>query len=83
MNRSKKNNAKEVIYCSLCDKPGVEAIRKDILYKGVQIENVPALRCPTCHNTYYDLKTVKLIEKIAKSPDRYAKMLKRPVARVA
>jgi YgiT-type zinc finger domain-containing protein len=80
-NKNRANEAEE--FCSLCDRPGVEDVRRDILFKGVQIENVPAKHCPHCHGTYYDLDTVELIEKIAKSPDRYAKMLKRPVARVA
>lgn len=63
--------------------PGVEDVRRDKLYKGVLIENLPAKHCPNCHETYYDFETVGLTDKIAKDPERYARMLKRPVARVA
>ncbi len=84
MNKNRRNKATETEeFCSYCDRPGVEDLREDVLYKGVLIENVPAKRCPNCHEIYYDLQTVKLMEQIAKTPERYARMLKRPVARVA
>ncbi|MGH9755042.1 MAG: YgiT-type zinc finger protein [Blastocatellia bacterium] len=81
MNKKRQNKQGEI--CDLCDKPGVEDVRLTKFYQGVLIENLPAKHCPNCHEDYFDVKTVRLMERIAKNPERYAKMLKRPVARVA
>lgn len=69
--------------CSFCSRPGVVAVRRDKLYKGVLIENLPAFHCPHCHEEYFELATVQLMELIASDPSRYAQMIERPVARVA
>jgi YgiT-type zinc finger domain-containing protein len=81
MNKKRQDRQGEI--CSFCNKPGVEEVRRDKLYKGVLIENLPAKHCPHCHETYYDFETVGLMDKIAADPEQYARMLKRPVARVA
>jgi len=81
MNKKRRNLQVET--CSLCARPGVVDVRRDKLYKGVLIENLPAKHCPNCHEDYFELETVQLMEKIANDPERHAQMLKRPVARVA
>jgi len=58
-------------------------VRRDQFYKGVLIENIPATYCLNCGEELYDLETVRLMEKIAAKPERYAKMVEFPVARVA
>ena len=69
--------------CSLCGRPGVENVRRERLYKGVWIENLPVKHCPHCHEDICDWETVQLMEAIAANPEKYAKMVTRPVARVA
>lgn len=69
--------------CSLCDQPGVENVRRDKLYKGIWIENLPVKHCPHCHEDVLEWETVQLMEDIAANPEKYAKMVTRPVARVA
>lgn len=81
MNKKRKQNAAEI--CSVCERPGVEDVRRDMLYKGVLIENLPFKHCPNCHEEYCDLETARLMERIAAEPETYAKMVKRLVARVA
>lgn len=58
-------------------------VRRDRLYKGVLIENIPATYCLSCGEELYDLKTVELMERIAAKPERYAQIVELPVARVA
>lgn len=79
---SKKQNTTAEI-CAFCSRTGVVDVRRDKLYKGVLIENLPAKQCPHCHEVYFDLKTAQLMEKIASAPERYARWVKRLVARVA
>jgi YgiT-type zinc finger domain-containing protein len=81
MRKKSRNKTDEI--CSFCSRPGVIDVRRDKLYKGVLIENLPAKQCPHCHEVYFDLDTAQLMEKIAREPDRYARLVKRPVARVA
>ena len=69
--------------CSLCGRSGVENVRRDRLYKGVWIENLPVKHCPHCHEDVCEWETVQLMEAIAADPEKYVKMVKRPVARVA
>lgn len=69
--------------CSLCARPGVIDVRRDKLFKGVLIENLPAKHCPNCREDYYELETVRMMERIANDPVHYAQMIERPVARVA
>ena len=69
--------------CSMCGHPGLREIREDTIFGGVWVENVPFEYCPNCHERYCDLATTQILEAIADHPSRYAKMLKRPVARVA
>ena len=56
-------------------------MRRDKLYKGVWIEKLPVKHCPHCHEDGLEGETVQLMEGIA--ANQYAKMAKRPVARVA
>ena len=58
-------------------------VRRDRLYKGVLIENIPATYCLNCGEELYDLKTVELMDRIAAKPERYTRMVELPVARVA
>ena len=67
----------------MCGRPGVENVRRERLYKGVWIENLPVKHCPHCHEDVCDWDTVQLMEAIAANPEKYAKMVKQPVARVA
>lgn len=81
MTKKQKANAEEL--CSLCERPGVRNVRRDKLYRGVLIENLPAKHCPHCHEDVYEWETVQLMEAIANDPKQYATIVKRPVARVA
>ena len=81
MLRKTKQNIGEC--CSLCGRPGVENVRRDKLYKGVWIENLPVKHCPHCHEDVLEWETVQLMEDIAANPEKYAQMVTRPVARVA
>ncbi len=69
--------------CPICGYLGLREIREDTIFGGVWIENVPFEHCPSCDDRYCDLATSQTLEAIADNPSRYAKMLKRPVARVA
>ena len=80
---TKKQNRRGARRCSLCGRPGVEQVRREMLYKGVWIENLPVEHCPHCHEDVCDWETVQLMEAIANNPAQYAEMVKRPVARVA
>jgi len=67
--------------CSFCGKPGVKDIRQNYFYKGVLFEGLPAKRCPNCHEIYYNVKTVRLMDEIAADPEKRTEMLLRPVWR--
>lgn len=69
--------------CSQCGAAELRQVRRDRVYKGIVIENIPATYCSNCGEELYDLATVELIEKIVAAPEVYATMVKRPVARVA
>jgi len=81
MTKKRKQNAAKL--CSLCGRSGVENVRREMLYKGIWIENLPVEHCPHCHEDVCDWETVQLMEAIANDPEKYAEMVKRPVARVA
>jgi YgiT-type zinc finger domain-containing protein len=79
----KKRNQSQKSKCGRCKAVELIEVRRDRLYKGVLIENIPATYCLNCSEELYDLKTVELMEKIAAKPERYAQMVELPVARVA
>jgi YgiT-type zinc finger domain-containing protein len=80
---SKKQNQSHKSKCSQCKAVEVIDVRRDRFYKGVLIENIPATYCLNCGEELYDLATVRLMEKIAAKPERYARLVELPVARVA
>jgi len=80
---NKKRNQSRKPKCGRCKAVEVIEVRRDRLYKGVLIENIPATYCLNCGEELYDLKTVELMEKIATKPERYAWIVELPVARVA
>ena len=69
--------------CGRCKAVEVIDVRRNQLFKGVLIENIPATYCLNCGEELYDLATLELMEKIAANPKRYARMVEMPVARVA
>jgi YgiT-type zinc finger domain-containing protein len=81
MTRKRKQAGSKV--CSQCGTPGLREVRRTRVHQGIVIENIPATFCSNCGEELYDLATVQLIEKIVAAPEVYAKMVERPVARVA
>jgi YgiT-type zinc finger domain-containing protein len=79
---SKQRNQKKT-RCGRCKAVEKIAVRRTQFYKGVLIENLPATYCLNCGEELYSLKTAELMEKIAAQPNRYAKIVEMPVARVA
>ncbi len=69
--------------CGRCKAVEVIDVRRNQVFKGVLIENIPATYCLNCGEELYDLATMTLMEKIAANPKRYARMVEMPVARVA
>lgn len=80
---TKRQNQSRKSKCGRCKAVERIEVRRDRLYKGVLIENTPATYCLNCSEELYSLETVKLMEKIAAKPERYAKIMELPVARVA
>ncbi|MBL8189407.1 MAG: YgiT-type zinc finger protein [Acidobacteria bacterium] len=80
---SKEKNLVSKTKCSQCGAFEVVPIRRTEFYKGVLIENLPATRCSNCGEELYDLETVRLMEKVAAAPQKYAQMMEMPVARIA
>lgn len=69
--------------CGRCKAVELVAVRRTQFHKGVLIENIPATYCLNCGEELYELETVRLLEKIAAQPKRYARLVELPVARVA
>ena len=80
MNKERKQKK---IQCGRCKAVEKIAVRRTQFYKGVLIENLPATYCLNCGEELYSLKIAELMEKIATQPQRYAKIVELPVARVA
>ena len=79
---SKPRNQKKT-RCGRCKAVEKIAVRRTQFYKGVLIENLRATYCLNCGEELYSLQTAELMEEIAAQPNRYAKIVEMPVARVA